>query len=272
MKLNNIIIGLNDNIKYISLLPLVYLGWKKFFPEAKMIIAYVGNKDDSIVPSIRLFCDELEFYPIIKNINSINLSKIVRYYSCCKKSNDEFCMINDADIIPLQREYYYNLMQQMKRDKLNLIGYDNYTKEREKGKSPAGYMSGYSSIFNFVYCNGENLSWEGFMNKLLNIKNVIDNKEYITNEPKNFCDESLTRYLLKQNKIDLSYNLKRGFNVETESIYTYNKTNNDNLMNGKLIEAHHLIKTDISEIDKIIDEKLNNINLYLHDYIDLNKI
>jgi len=236
MNLNKIIIGLDSNETYWGILPLTYRAWKKFFPDATFILAFVGGRK-ALRIKVAQYCDQFSPYDLVKGIPSCNLAKLARFYEAAKY-NYATCMINDVDLIPLQKEYYYNKLQERKLKELLCIGTDVYKGTPHEDKFPLGYLTGEGVLFRDILKINER-DWNAFAKSFIGHKK-IDEKEDISKPFKKFSDESLIRALLKTYHGKIR-NSNRNFTPGKRSIARHASLNLQHLLEGKHIEAHHLI-------------------------------
>ena len=166
--MHRFIIGLNDNPNYYGILPLVYQAYKKFFPDMLVVIALVVDvKNKSLINKIIQHCDFLSIYPTVDNVPTGNLAKMSRYFEATKESySKDICIMNDIDIIPLQKEYYINRMWKRPKYKLLAVGAECYN----NGKFPTTFCTGEGQVFK-RFVNPNNLGWTNFVRSTYNIKN-----------------------------------------------------------------------------------------------------
>ena len=254
MKLDKIILSVDDNPTYYQLLPLVYAAYKKFFPEAKIVLAFVNTSDNlSLNYKFEHYCDKLSTYTykIFKGVPHCNLGKMARYFEAMKYPKD-ICMINDADLIPLQREYYIERLKQRKENELLAVGSNVYKNTKNKDKFPIAYMTAEGKIFQQLM-NPKKYSWTMFIIQYFHV-DFFDGKEDVSKPFKIFSDESLIRALLRMNtaKIKVRHTDKT-FIPGKHSVVRWAKLNTIKLMKGRYIEAHHIcpIKKHMNKINWI---------------------
>jgi len=244
------IIGLNDNPNYFGILPLVRRAYSLFFPDDLFTIALVCDlRNKSLMEKIMIQCDYLSIYPAIKNIPTGNQAKIIRYYEAAKYPKS-ICIMNDIDIIPLQKEYFLNRLKQRKPNELMTVGKEWYGDR----KFPTPFCTAEGSIFK-KFINPKNKGWRAFIRSVCNMRK-IDTKEAINQPFSNFSDESLVRALLLDYKGKILDLKKYPFNnkptcVISKSLPLLVK----HLYSGGYIEGHHLfpIHKYINKINVIAD-------------------
>ncbi len=253
MKLDRIIISVDDTDLYHQNLNLIYRAWKKFFPEAIYHLVYVSDNKECPFSDPYDYLTRLKAVP---GIPSCNQGKMARFFvasSLCPVY--DVCMVNDADLIPLQRDYYQNKLEERKPGQLLMVGADVYKNTPHKGKAPIAYMTAESNIFKKLF-NPTNLRWEAFAKSFINYT-PIDGKEAINKPFKKFSDESLIRALLKKRDISCRHS-DRDTSGGLLSITRLNRLSIHALQQGKYIDAHHLMprkkyKDKINAIRTVLD-------------------
>lgn len=190
----------SDDSEFIQYWKIVVYAWKKFFPEVLINLAFVTNRSekDELVKEIRKYGDGVYLFPEVKNIPTANLAKMSRCVLCTQFEND-VCMIEDIDTIPMQR--YYTEFVVNKREKGKLLVHGQYGPP-DVGKSPMSNLTAESNIWKEVI-NPENLEIDDLFKSWIDLK-IFDHKEDITGTY--FSDESLMRVLLSRwnsNKIKI---------------------------------------------------------------------
>jgi hypothetical protein len=249
MKLNRIVLSVNNNPTYYTNLPLVYAAYKRFFPEAKISLAVVRDKNDVSLPQrLQHYCDTMSVYDIVAGVCTQNLAKLARFFEATKFTND-ICMVNDVDLIPLQREYYIEKFKKRKQHELLCVGHNLYYNTPHHGKFPISYMTAEGIVFK-QFMNPMDYDWKGFINSYKGF-NMVDKKEDIRKPFKTFSDESLIRALLSFYKIIKQCKVDCTFKAHKDSITRKMKVDKKRLMNGGYIESHHVLPISKYK-DKII--------------------
>lgn len=235
--LDKVILSVDDNPTYYQNLPFVYAAYKKFFPQAEVVLAFVsGLKDLSKGYKFQHHCDKLSYYELIKGVPNCNVGKMARYFEAMRYPND-VCMINDIDLIPLQKDYYITRLNQRKKNELLAVGSNVYKNTKNKDKFPIAYMTAEGKVFNEIM-NPKCYGWNRFVKQYIGF-NPVDGKEDVSKPFKEFSDESLIRALLKKSNIKVRHTDKT-FKPGKQSVVRWAKLNTVKLMRGRYIEAHHV--------------------------------
>jgi len=174
------------------------------------------------------------------------------------KHGDAICMVNDIDLVPLQREYVVERLSHFDPDKLLGIGTLNHI--GLKDKFTMGYTTAVSSVWNRIV-NPNNLGYEDLVNSWRNIQH-FDLQEAVNNlpadgvNPRGFSDESLLRYLRSREPSILNQ-IERGFVPLQDGVdrAAWSNLDIDRLNRGGYVEAHLLrpLTKYIKEINVIAD-------------------
>ena len=141
----------------------------------------------------------IKLFSLADGIPSANQAKLSRHFFAGEFDND-FCILQDMDTIPLQREYFEDRTSHFIYGENNLLatGHEDYIGTVGEGKfpmsNPGPGMLGktFNKIFN------PNNDYVSALNSFCDLENTIDGKESINQNPHNFSDESLMRLLLKE--------------------------------------------------------------------------
>ena len=240
---DNIVLSSNENPKYIQFWPLVSWAWKSLF-NAKVHLAFVTNRQDNdpYIEELRKH-GNVVVYPEIDGIPSANNSKMARHYFA-SILGEEVCLINDVDLLPLQREYIYNVTDKFLPNSILCVGADVYKGSVDEGKFPIGYMTAKGNTFREII-NPNNLQYTEWIKSFIGNR-VFDHKEDISSNvdnenPETFSDESIFRCMIHRwNKPDRVIHIERGFNPYTQRAIDRASWKNDPelLANGTYVEAH----------------------------------
>jgi hypothetical protein len=206
-----------DDSHFKEFWPIVSKAWNNYFPDKKVTLAFVTDRedDDPLVQKMKNYGD-VYLFPLVDGIPTANLAKMSRHILACN-FNDEVCMIEDIDTIPLQVDFINRILSQREPNKILFVGSEVYNGEgSDEGKFPISNMTGESYLFKRLI-NPFNLSVEDLFNSWRNIR-IFDNKESINNDPDTsgsgslvrrpggrpvikhgFSDESLLRVLISKN-------------------------------------------------------------------------
>ena len=215
-KFDTVVLATNDNPKYSDFVPYTVAAWRKFFPEVKIVLAYITSEDKSVIAEkVKRFNDEgvsVLVYPYEGiNIPSGNYAKVCRLNTACEVNDDRVCFIADIDTVPLSRDYYTNISQHYEDGKLLAVGGEDYDGtlykdgSTDEGKFPMhGTMTSPKTLKSII--NPDNLSFLDLLNLWKDTK-FFDNKEDILNSDDpikhpedHFSDESLFRVLVAVSK------------------------------------------------------------------------
>ena len=215
-KFDTVILATNDNPKYSDFVPYTVAAWRKFFPEVKIVLAYITSEDKSVIAEkVKSLNDDgvsVLVYPYVGiDIPSGNYAKVCRLNTVCECMDDRVCFIADIDTVPLSRDYYVNISQHYEDGKVLAVGGEDYDGtlykdgSTDEGKFPMhGTITSSATMRSIV--NPDNIPFLDLLKLWKNTK-VFDNKEDILNSDdpiKNpedhFSDESLFRVLVAVSK------------------------------------------------------------------------
>lgn len=234
---DRIIVSCDDSY-FLEYWYIVYLAWKKFYPEKKISIAFVTNRsyEDALVKKMGNFYDEVVLFKPILNVPTANLAKIARHFLATKYGNEIF-MIEDIDTVPLQREFVDRVIGTRNNETILAVGHEVYG----NGKFPTSNICSESFFYKKIY-NPNNLSWEDFIISLINLR-VFDHKEAPNISPSVFSDESLTRALISRYCPNENCLTKTRRNVDPQNDWvdrSWWKIDLEKLNNGKYIICNFL--------------------------------
>jgi len=192
---DRIIVSADDG-DFLDYWPIVATAWKKFYSDKKISLAFVTNRsqEDNLVKQVRQYGDVILFKPV-DDIPIANQGKVARHILSCEYEN-EICMIEDIDTIPMQKEFVENLIKQKEPNKLMVVGCEVYVNTPHEGKFPISNITAESYIFKQIV-NPKNLKYDQLITSWCDMR-VFDDKENIKNEASNFSDESLLRALISK--------------------------------------------------------------------------
>ncbi len=208
-----------DDSHFKEFWPIVSKAWEKYFPNAKISLAFVTDRDenDELVQKMRKYGD-VHLFPVVDGIPTANLSKMARHI-LAGNFEEEVCMLEDIDTIPLQTNFVIDRLSQREKGKILFIGKEVYNGHgTDEGKFPISNITGESFLFRKIV-NPDNLTHVDLFKSWCNIR-VFDHKESINNTPdlsglNGFSDESLWRVLL--NRYEISENdfcfINRGVDI-----------------------------------------------------------
>lgn len=187
----------SDESHFKDFWPIVTKSWNKFFPDKKVCLAFVTNRDenDPLVLNLKKW-GEVYLFPIQENIPTANQAKMYRHILAGQFDND-VCMIEDIDTIPLQTNFINRILSYRKENHLLRVGSEVYKGTPDEGKFPTSNLTAESNVFKKLV-NPKNLNYEELFKSWINV-NVFDKKESVNNffgKNSEFSDESLMRVLI----------------------------------------------------------------------------
>jgi len=250
IKFDRVVISVNDNPLYTNAARYAVESWHKLFPQVKVCLGLVSRKDD-LADRMRDLFDEVRVFEPVADIKIANLAAVARYY-LASTYDDDVCMINDIDIMPLQTEYYMSRLRKRKPGELLVIG--RGVRQKHPDKFPAGYLTAEGSVWQKVV-NPHKLKWPKWVRSFVGWE-PIDGRENIAKpwnvqkralfgklQRKYFCDESWMRALIKQSKVE-TCEIPLGYKVLVDQVNRRLPLREDQLLQGNFIEAHHLLPVE----------------------------
>lgn len=196
--------------------PIVATAWRKFFPEKQISLAFVTNRgeDDSLVVKMREY-GEVVLFPVVVGVPTPNQAKMARHI-LAGHYNEEVCMIEDIDTVPLQADFVNRVTGKKEQGKLLTVGVEVYKGSPHEGKFPISNITAESKIFKEII-NPDNLSLLDLYKSWVTMY-MFDHKEAIVNSPDVFSDESLMRALITKWNPDRSKitDVERNANVQSD--------------------------------------------------------
>ncbi len=224
----------NDN--YLPYWPYISKVWSSLFG-CIPTLAFVSN-DRSYIADLEQYGDIYHYIP--SDLPVANQAKVARLHLASRFDN-ELCVINDIDLMPLQAEYFLSILKQYRKGCLLCVGSEVYNNTPDEGKFPMGYMTGNSSTFAELINYTDNFN--DFVNRFVGMK-VFDHKEDISitvppGEPDTFSDESLVRVLLSTWDKSRIVKVERGYEPYwTKAICRANKNMLDITKLHEYVEYH----------------------------------
>lgn len=227
--------------KFIEFWPFVAEAWQRLFGvETKL--AVVGPAEMFHMKQLREYGEVLHLPPV-PGISLSNQAKMARYFLAAQQIEGKVTMINDMDLLPLQRVYLVDLLIDRPAGYLFTLGEELYVNS-EKGKATAGYLTAETEVWRKLF-NPKNLSWEDFVRSFIGLR-THDAKEDISStihheDPDTFSDESVLRHLRSIRPVP-SFAVPRGFANYTDRAVCRSAWKIDpvKLANGTYVEAHLL--------------------------------
>ena len=111
-----------DDSHFKEFWPIVSKAWNNYFPDKKVTLAFVTDRedDDPLVQKMKNYGD-VYLFPLVDGIPTANLAKMSRHILACN-FNDEVCMIEDIDTIPLQVDFINRILSQREPNKILFVG------------------------------------------------------------------------------------------------------------------------------------------------------
>ncbi len=251
--LDRIIVSADDESYFIEYLPVVAKAWQKYFPEARLTLAFVTDTENSsLVQRAKSYAD-VYFFPKIAGVPVPNQSKLSRHF-LASTFDSEVCMIEDLDTIPLQRKFFEDKLCSRKEKTLLCVGHEVYYNTPDNGKFPISTMTAEGSIFK-QFLNPKNLSYEELMSHWQNM-DIQDLKARITSDKSVFSDESLIRHFIDRWSLPKITKVPREANIREQWIdrswwsINIQKLRNDEYITCNFLRPPSRYYTEMYEIFK----------------------
>lgn len=257
---DRIIVSSDANPKFLPFWPIIKEGWQRIFPKVPVHLALVcdSQKENPYSNSLKEF-GNVTIFPVVPDIPSGNQAKMARYYLASFLGDEAVTMLNDIDLLPVNKQYFHDLLSSRVPGCLLTVGAELYI-GAEFGKFTAGYLTAEGDVWAKIV-NPHGLSWPAFVQSLVGAK-LFDNKEDISNgthheDPNTFSDESVMRMWLYQRRGIPVQHRERGFYPYTAGAIcrTAWDFNPDKIKDGTIKEAHLLRPYD--DHKEKIDELVN---------------
>lgn len=111
MKISHVLSSVNENDKYIKFIPSFIKTWTFLFPEIEPIILYTGQNIDDMIVKSNIHPKYLKYirHFYIENVDTCFTAQIIRIFYPALVKSENFVLISDIDMIPLNRKYYENV-------------------------------------------------------------------------------------------------------------------------------------------------------------------
>lgn len=249
MKLQKIVISTNNDENYLPYWKYIAYAWKVIF-NVEPVLAYLVSKQ-----SDRALIGELEksgkvyVYEAVPDLPYHNQAKMIRHHLAgCFGA--EVCSLNDVDLLPLQSEYFLELLEQHQPGQIFCM--NPYFRNHQ-----IGYLTAESYVLSEVF------KWKSDPHEFLNQFRSYSGKSCIeknlpNGDPDGFCDETLLMELLQEwdpsgRKIKV---VDRGYNPHTErticrsALHLYD---NSKLLDNTYVEYHLPHPFDLCAITPFMD-------------------
>lgn len=114
MKFSHILTATNLNTLYCDFIPVFVKVWKKLFPEIIINIILIANE---IPDKFKEYSEHLILFKPINGINDAFVAQFIRLLYPCIIDTKSGVMITDIDMIPMNKEYYIDNIQNTSDDK-----------------------------------------------------------------------------------------------------------------------------------------------------------
>ncbi len=250
MKIQKVIISTNDSVDYIEFLPMISRAWEKLFDSKLELLVGYASKNEPL--------DWMEDFAHIERfwddeIPSCNMAKVSRLLLACRYP-DDYCMLSDMDMLPLQSSYFSDRSDQLEDDKILFMSADAYPQEF---RYPICYILAKGSVFKEIV-NPNGLSEKELLDSWKSTQTSYDN---VTKMP--FSDESLFKCLLiKWGQPGRLIHLSRGW-FENIALNRIDRSKwsirQSTLEEGKYIDCHLL--RPLSKHEKAIKPLLDYLGI-----------
>lgn len=161
---DTIIVSANENWLYLDFWPFVAWAYRTLFPGVRVVLTFVSERreDDPFVAQLRWHGEVVLVQPV-RGIPQAAQCKMARFWYAAQQG-DAVCYVDDADVIPIDREWYAAKVRKRKQGTLLLIGQEVYGAP-EEGQAPASMMTGEGRIFRQLF-NPNDLPFDAYMKSL----------------------------------------------------------------------------------------------------------
>jgi len=245
-----------DDSNFREFWPIVSMAWKKFFPERELHCAFVSSResDDQVVMQMKSH-GHVHIFPVIDGVPTASQGKMARLI-LASTFEEGICLIDDIDSIPLQSNYINQIfsedvIKKIQEGFLMALGANVYQHTNDSGKFPMGYITAKGSTFKRII-NPHDKTIRDLYEEWK--ENKIDGKESVLNVPiEKFSDESLLRYLIKQNPVPV-VNVERNYDIRKYWIdRSWWGFDQSRLENFDYVMCNFLRPLDEGSIEKIIE-------------------
>lgn len=257
MKLDRIIVSSNENADYLEFSKIIGPAWKKLLPDVKVTLLCVTDKNKEEFSNIISFYDDVIFLPNIDNIPSGNQAMASRMLMAATDTyKDEFIMLSDIDMLPLNRDFFIDSIDAISDDKFIALGGNAYNNSI---KFPICYMIANQKTFAEIL-NPINLNYKDLVERMKSVKGSFVNHDITKPYPINsigprFDDESLFSefYLNWGGRNTRTVIINRAWNngMAIERVDRISWNINMDRLNGNFLYDAHLPRPLSANIEKI---------------------
>lgn len=213
---DRVVVSSDDSPTFLNFWPCVSQAWQKFF-DTKPTLALVTNRDpaDPLFATLQRYGDVVAV-PYVEGIPVPNQAKLARFL-VASTMEDQVCMIEDIDTVPLQRKFFEERLKLREPDRILAVGHEVLANTVDAGKFPISNITTEGRNFKKLF-NPNNLAHEELMRSYVGMR-VVDHKENVANPADRFSDESMIRGLIhKHNLHQMIQKVERGVDIHKDWI------------------------------------------------------
>jgi len=152
MKIDYVFLGSNNDKYYLDFWPIISKTWKIELG-IEPILGYVSNEEYQLENKY----GQIKKFPIIEGVDPGLQSQIVRIFLA--KFFKGNCLISDIDMLPISKNYFYNLSRLINSENF-LISSADHIQSLQNEMFPMCYLLGHSTAYKEIF--DLNLDWENF--------------------------------------------------------------------------------------------------------------
>ncbi len=246
---DRVIVSANEHWLYLDFWPLVAYAYRTLFPGVQVTLAFLSERAemDPFVAELRKHGD-VELIRPVRDVPQAAQAKLARYYIAAQKG-PEVCMIEDIDVLPIDRQWHLVKTEVRKPATMLLIGSEVY--HGEGGQCPASMMTAEGHVFERLF-NVDDKDFSAWINSLKNgasDHSNIESRAYnegmecstcadFLGQPL-FSDEALIVKLRNKNPVPVTY-ARRDYKTGIDTIDRawWNALDLGKLDRGEYLTAH----------------------------------
>lgn len=232
-----------DDKRHAQFIPLACSAWKKFFPECKITVVIVPEKEkvETLREQYVQWCDELRFVENVSELPYPNVCKLARMWAA-GQYGEEIILVEDMDLVICNRAYTESLLAQRHAGNLMLVGEEVYIgNKRLEGQCPMGKATAESNLWKEI-ANPQGLNFPDFLAQFKQVRVFHEDAgESPYDSAQDFSDESLLRVLVSRwTKKDANIDhVHRNYNIQLDTLdRAWWRIDKDKLNAGGYYEAH----------------------------------
>lgn len=181
--LNEFIVSLScdDHPAYLGVVKYAVMGWRKFFPEAKISFGFVLS-GKRIPEEARRIADTVDFFGVRRAVPGILKTwqaHLLRNYFAARFPAESVVMLHDIDSVVLQRSFLAAKLSEYEPDKFFAIGADVMrVLVKEPNLYPMGYVTARGGIWRKINSMDDSTTWDDFIRAQTGL-HVFDPRERI---------------------------------------------------------------------------------------------